>query len=147
MNEKKKIVLRNVNVDEPQLSSVILFSIGHPSQQKVQAVIESYHNTQHKIIGAFIGDILVGIVGLLKIHESIIIRHLSVVPRWRKQGIGTLLLKGVKRCYPHISVVAETDDESVQFYLQLGFACHSFTGPYGTLRYKCTINKSDIPTS
>jgi hypothetical protein len=40
--------------------SIIHGALGNPSENKVLEVIENYKNPDHPIIGAFIGDILVG---------------------------------------------------------------------------------------
>ena len=106
----------------------------------VLEVIGSYKNPDHAIIGAFIGDILVGVLGLCKTSEVITIRHISVPLHYQRQGIGTLLLEEVKKQYEGYKIMAETDTESVNFYTKSGFTCHEFKGPYGNLRYKCEFN-------
>lgn len=140
MNAENKITIKSVNLDDPRLASVIHGAIGNPSPEKVLEVIESYKNSDHAIIGAFIGDILVGVLGFCKSSEVITIRHISVSLHYQRQGIGTLLLEEVKKQYASCKIVAETDAESVDFYAKSGFTCHEFKGRYGNLRYKCEFN-------
>jgi len=99
-----------------------------------------YKNSDHSITGAFIGDILVGVLGICKTSKIITIRHISVPFQYQRQGIGTLLLEEVKKQYEGCKIMAETDTESVDFYAKSGFTCHEFKEPYGNLRYKCEFN-------
>jgi len=140
MNAENKITMQPVSLDDASLPSVIHGAIGNPSPEKVLEVIESYKNSDHAIIGAFIGNILVGVLGFCKASEVITIRHISVSLHYQRQGIGTLLLEEVKKQYASCKIVAETDAESVDFYTKSGFTCHGFNGPYGNLRHKCEIN-------
>jgi len=69
--------------------------------------------------------------------EKITIRHISVLPEFQRQGIGKLLLDNIKKRYAENKIIAETDEESVGFYLKSGFSCNSFEGEYENLRYSC----------
>ena len=140
MNAENKITIQSISLDDARLPSVIHGAIGNPSPEKVLEVIESYKNPDHAIIGAFIGDILVGVLGFCKASEVITIRHISVSLHYQRQGIGTFLLEEAKKQCTGCNIVAETDAESVDFYTKSGFTCHGFNGPYGNLRYKCEIN-------
>ncbi|MFM8490993.1 MAG: GNAT family N-acetyltransferase [Candidatus Methylopumilus sp.] len=140
MSAENKIIIKSVTLDDARLPSVIHGAIGNPSPEKVLEVIESYKNSDHSIIGAFISDILVGILGLCKTSKIITMRHISVPLQYQKQGIGTLLLEEVKKQYEGCKIMAETDEESVDFYAKSGFTCHEFKGPYGNLRYECEFN-------
>ncbi len=140
MNAENKITIKSVNLDDARLPSVIHGAIGNPSPEKVLEVIGSYKNSDHSITGAFIGDILVGILGLYKTSKIITIRHISVPLSYQRQGIGTLLLEEIKKQCEGCKIVAETDAESVDFYAKSGFACHEFKGRYGNLRYKCEFS-------
>jgi GNAT superfamily N-acetyltransferase len=79
-------------------------------------VIGSYKNSDHIIIGAFIGDILVGVLGFCKTNKIVTIRHISVNLKHQRRGIGTLLLEEVEKQYEGYKILAETDAESVNFY-------------------------------
>ena len=136
MNAENKITIKSVSLDDARLPLVIHGAIGN----KVLEVIESYKNPDHAIIGAFIGDILVGVLGLCKTSKVITISHISVSLHYQRQGIGTLFLEEVKKQYEGCNIVAETDVESVDFYAKSGFTCHEFKGQHGNLRYKCELN-------
>jgi GNAT superfamily N-acetyltransferase len=137
MNAENKITIKYVSFDDTRLPSVIYSAIGNPSPEKVLEVIGIYKNSDNIIIGAFIGDMLVGVLGLFKTTAVITISHVSLPLHYQKQGIGTLLLEEVKKHYEGCKIVAETDAESVAFYTKAGFIYRQFLGPYGNLRYRC----------
>lgn len=137
MNAGNKITIKYVRLDDAGLPTVIYGAIGNPSKDKVLEVIESYKRLDHEIIGAFIGDILVGALGICKASEVITIRHISVLENFQKLGIGALLLKEIKKRYGRCNIIAETDEESVDFYAKSCFTCQKFNGKHGNLRYKC----------
>lgn len=65
MNAKNKIIIKYIRIDNPGLPSVMIGAIGNPSQTKALEVIKSYEAIDHEIIGAFMDDILVGVLGIL----------------------------------------------------------------------------------
>jgi hypothetical protein len=121
MSAENKMTIKSVSLDDARLPSFIHGAIGNPSPEKVLEVIESYKNSDHAIIGAFVGDILVGVLGLCKTSKVITIRHISVSLHYQRQGIATLFLEEVKNQYASCKIVAETDVESVDFYAKSGF--------------------------
>lgn len=131
------ITIKYISFDNMQLPLVIYGAIWYPSENKLQEVIASYKAIDHYIIGAFIDSILVGILGFYKEQDIITIRHISILKKFQRQGLGILLLSEIKREYIGYRILAETDEEAVDFYVKVGFICDSFNGPYGNLRYKC----------
>jgi GNAT superfamily N-acetyltransferase len=140
MNAGNKITIKSVSLDDARLPSVIHGAIGNPSQTKVLEVIKSYEAIDHEIIGAFMDDILIGLLGISRKNEVITIRHIALLKDFQKQGIGTLLLDFLKKSYERYKIIAETDGSSVDFYAKSGFTCYEFKGQYGKLRYKCELN-------
>lgn len=134
---KNKITIRRISADNPKLPGVIQFSIGNASYDKVQEVIKSYHNFDHEIIGAFMEGVLVGIAGLFKTDETITLMHVSVLPDFQRNNVGTVLLSCIKKRYTGHAIFVETDEEAVKFYLKSDFICNAFKNKYGKLRYKC----------
>lgn len=137
MNLGNEIIIKSVNPDDARFTIVIIGAIGNPSQDKVLEVYKSYKRPNHEIIGAFIDDILVGCLGLRKASSIITIRHISVLEDFQKQGIGTLLLVEIKKRYKNYKIIAETDQESVDFYIRSGFTYHAFKQKHRKLKYKC----------
>jgi len=63
-----------------------------------------------------------------------------VLKKFQRQGIGSLLLDEINKHYECCKIIAETDEEAVDFYVKAGFICDSFNGPYDNLRYKCEFH-------
>ncbi len=137
MNAENKINLKKISADNPKLPEVIKFSIGYPTEDKILEIIRSYYTADNELIGAFLEGGLIGVVGLLQATEKITIRHISVLPKFQRQGVGKLLLDDVKERYAEHKIIAETDEESVGFYMKSGFSCNSFEGKYENMRYSC----------
>ena len=140
MNAGNKITIKSVSLDDARMPSVIHGAIGNPSQTKVLEVIKSYEAIDHEIIGAFMDDILIGLLGISRKNGVITIRHIALLKDFQKQGIGTLLLDFLKKSYERYKIIAETDGSSVDFYAKSGFTCYECKGQYGKLRYKCELN-------
>ncbi len=136
MNAENKINLKKVLADDPKLSEVIKFSIGYPTEDKVLEIIKTYATYGNELTGAYLEGGLIGVVGFYCL-EKITIRHISVLPEFQRQGIGKLLLDNIKKRYAENKIIAETDEESVDFYKKLGFMCEPFTSKYG-MRYLCS---------
>lgn len=53
---------------------------------------------------------------------SLVLEYIAVAADRRGEGLGTRLVDAVRRARPGIPLVAETDDDAVDFYRALGFA-------------------------
>lgn len=126
-----------------QLSTVISSSIGSPTPEKIAEVLHSYQKPNQSLIGAFSSENLIGVVGFEKKDMHVTIKHISVVNEFRNNGIAKSLIRClIQDCKP-ITLAAQTDEESVNFYKKLGFRCEPFTAQYG-MRYQCS--SSDVST-
>jgi GNAT superfamily N-acetyltransferase len=141
MHTGNNLIIKSVCLEHSSLPLLIMGAIDNPSPDKVIAIIKSYNHPDHEMLGAFMGDTLVGILGICKTSAAVItMRHISVLPEFQRHGVGTLLLNAIMKCHERHRIIAETDQESVGFYLKSGFSCNAFEGIYGTLRYTCVFN-------
>jgi GNAT superfamily N-acetyltransferase len=142
-----RCVINSVSLDDPNLPFIIQGCVGNSCSSHMTKVIKGYESPDHEIIGAFIKDCLIGILGysLSEVRppqkhvrgRSIVIRHMSVMKDFQKKGIGTLLIDEIKKRYTGYDFIAETDAESVGFYRKNCFSCQETSSPYSTLRYRC----------
>jgi ribosomal protein S18 acetylase RimI-like enzyme len=72
------------------------------------------------------------------------IKHISVLNEFKKQGIGKFLVHRLIKYYKLSTVSLETDGEAVEFYEELGFICQVFNGEHGS-RYHCYLNLLPSP--
>ena len=62
----------------------------------------------------------------------------------RGKGIGSYMINQVVNNYDLLSVHAETDNDAVGFYRNVGFSIVEFSETYGNetvIRYKCELKK------
>ena len=94
-----KIVLQKLSTNDVQLPKVSEFAIGNADTDKINAVINSYNKANNELLGACLEHILIGVIGYLQEASQIIIRHISILPKFQHQGIGTLLIDNIKQQY------------------------------------------------
>ncbi|QQV74763.1 hypothetical protein H6P87_00303 [Rickettsia tillamookensis] len=132
-------IFRPVNFTEKNLDTLIADSIGNPTTEKISQVLESYNNTKLHLIGCFIEENLIGIIGIEVLPMQAIIKHISVLKTFRSQGIGKQLILYIISHFALKRIIVETDDDAVDFYRALGFNCEIFEGKYNQ-RYNCTLH-------
>jgi ribosomal protein S18 acetylase RimI-like enzyme len=135
-----ELEFKEVSFSYAGLSDFLKPSVGYPTPEKMKQVILSYAKFGQYLIGAFLNNELVGLVGLHLDGDFAAIRHIAVNERYRKQGIGKEMLKYVLNYFPILTLYAETDEEAYGFYQQCGWSCKELASQYGT-RYRCYINK------
>jgi ribosomal protein S18 acetylase RimI-like enzyme len=138
MNVENSLILQKIANTEPLLPLVIKDSIGSPTPSKINLVLQSYNQANHYLIGAFIKHQLVGVIGFETINQIATIKHISILPEFRKQKIGKLLIQYIIKQYFLQEIKCETDTDSVRFYKSLRFECISFQSKYG-VRYNCCL--------
>lgn len=136
MNSTTAWLIEKVDYSHPSLKEVIKFAIGYPTEDKVQQVIKSYRSTLTNIFGAFNQQQLIGAIAV-EIHGmKAIICHISVLPEFRKQGIGKALIHFIIKKFKIQELCAKTDQDAVEFYQKLGFKCYLYINKPQT-RYQC----------
>ena len=136
---KDQITLKTVDSSYFELPSIIAFSIGNPTSEKIQQILDSYKKSNQYLIGCFLGEKLMGIVGFKVHNNEITIRHISVLAEFQRKGIGAMLINYVKDHFkPHI-ILAETDEDSLNFYIKLGFKYREIQNQHSRIRYKCKL--------
>lgn len=135
----QKIIFKPIKPQHPELPLLIKPSIGNPTFAKIQEVLVYYKAEYHFLIGSFLEENLVGVIGIEIKDSKAIIKHLSVLEKYRTQGIGKGMVNYIINQFPIKSIFAETDDEAKEFYKKLGFNYSQFQGKYGK-RYKCSLD-------
>ncbi|MGM9451963.1 GNAT family N-acetyltransferase [Legionella bozemanae] len=132
----KNIIFQKINRTCPLLETVIKSSIGSPTLERIKQALQDYELPNRFLIGAFSSQTLIAVIGYELKGTQAIIKHISVIEAFKKEGIGkTLIQLLINDCTPN-TVTLETDDESVGFYKNIGFICTPFKGNYG-VRYNC----------
>jgi ribosomal protein S18 acetylase RimI-like enzyme len=130
--------LNNTQIsDNKDLAKIISLSVGNPTPEKLDNVIQEYiKDTNKHIVTALISNNIVGVIGFTIKNHDCILNHIAVDQNYRNNKVATSLVEYLYNNYTLQSILAETDEEAVAFYQKLGFKCEEFKGKYGK-RYKC----------
>lgn len=114
-----------------------------PDPDQLAEAIASYaEDENNRLKGLRDGEVdkLVGVIGY-RLDESgvMIVRHIAVAPDERNQGYGrAMILEALGETSP-TAIIAETDEDAIDFYRNIGFTVESAGEAYpGVERFKCT---------
>lgn len=126
-------------IERPEIKQLLSYSI-FPDPNHVDKVVEEYKNSsEHQLFGLESEKEIVAIIGYRYLNkEEIEIMHLAVRPDCRGAGFGRGLLLELLRKEKPKKLIAETDEEAVDFYRNVGFEIVSVGEKYpGVERFKC----------
>jgi GNAT superfamily N-acetyltransferase len=132
-------------LDDSSIQELIGLAI-FPDPEQVAAAIESYKNEPTlEIMGYYLEDELIGLIGY-ELHDdhTLELRHIAVVPEEQGHGYGRgIILEALALCSPK-AIVAETDEDTINFYRSIGFTIESLGEKYpGVERFKCTYESEE----
>jgi N-acetylglutamate synthase-like GNAT family acetyltransferase len=124
---------------ESSIQELLSYSI-FPDPEKVEQEISRYQSEPAlELYGHEEDKEIVGVVGFT-MHPNLTLelRHIAVMPEVRGNGYGRgLILELIEVKQPSI-IEAETDEDSVEFYRNVGFSIVSLGEKYpGVERFKC----------
>ncbi len=125
-------------LDDPVIRELIEYAI-FPDPERVERALEDYKTNQDLEIYAWEEEgAVVGVIGIRIQLSTMVIELISVEPVSRRLGYGRgLILELLERKQPE-QIVAETDDEAVDFYRNIGFTITSLGEKYpGVERFMC----------
>lgn len=129
---------------KPEVAEMISYAV-FPDDQSIERAVEEYENNESlQLSGYEDGEILVGLIGYEVAGDTLSIRHISVIPENRGLGYGRGMILELMTTRKPARVIAETDDESVDFYRSIGFEVHSLGEQYpGVERFRCVYEIED----
>ena len=116
-----------------------------PTLEKFELKVDTYLNDDNIKIFACICDNNVLGVMVLSFDEgnNAEIIGIAVEKEFRNRGIASCIISEVAKRYKLNKIVAETDDDAVEFYRKTGFSVDEFSATYDTetvTRYKCELS-------
>ncbi|WP_367618557.1 GNAT family N-acetyltransferase [Paenibacillus andongensis] len=136
----KMLVNVKSRLNENEIQELLSYSV-FPDPEALQPVLERYENDANLWLFGYESEgIMVGIIGFeLSNNQEMTITHLAVEPESRGVGFGRGIILEIIEDMSPIRIVAETDEESVQFYRNIGFVIRSLGEKYpGVERFLCT---------
>ncbi|TLS52224.1 GNAT family N-acetyltransferase [Paenibacillus antri] len=125
----------------------ILETCVFPDPERLEQVAAEYENNPElRLYGYESEEEIVGVIGFERLDggDGLLIRHLAVKPECRGAGFGRgQILELIEMAKPRL-LVAETDEEAVEFYRRIGFEIESLGERYpGVERYRCTYRTAE----
>lgn len=129
--------------NEHHIQELVGYSV-FPDPDKLADVMEKYRTDPALELFGITGedeDDVVGIIGIRSVDENrMVIEHIAVLPECRGMDYGRGLIVEAIELKKPASVVAETDEEAVDFYRSIGFTIESLGEKYpGVERFICTF--------
>ncbi|NHN31682.1 GNAT family N-acetyltransferase [Paenibacillus agricola] len=116
-----------------------------PDPERLKKTVDQYKNNGSKLQGYESEGEIIGLIGYSLMDNAtgdftIKLEHIAVDPEERGKGFGRgIILELLELEKPNV-LLAETDEEAVDFYRSLGFAIASLGEKYpGVERFQCTF--------
>ena len=112
-----------------------------PEQEYVLAALKEYKEQDSMTLYGFEDEEqLVALIGIEKKNQEVQIKHLAVLPENRLKGYGRGIISEMISIVKPEVVTAETDEEAVDFYRNIGFIVYSLGEKYpGVERFRCVF--------
>jgi ribosomal protein S18 acetylase RimI-like enzyme len=127
-------------LQENLIQELLSYSV-FPDPDVLEETIKRYESDSNMWLYGYESEgILVGIIGFrINDEQEMTIHHLAVEPHSRGAGFGRgIILEIIEEMHP-LRIVAETDEETVQFYRNIGFVIRSLGEKYPSVeRFICT---------
>lgn len=140
MIKEFKQLIESINSDEAY--EIFRYCMYMPTKKKYELKVDSWlRNENIKVYGYFEERQIKGIV-VISLEENDVaeIIGISVDTKYRNQGIGSYMIKQIVGIYSLKSLIAETDDDAVEFYKKNGFEIREDIRVYNgeeVVRYIC----------
>ncbi|CAM2901225.1 GNAT family N-acetyltransferase [Paenibacillus sediminis] len=140
-------MLENVKakIHDAVIKELLSYSV-FPDPDRVDDIIKEYEkNPDLELYGYMDDGICVGVVGSVMRENNVLeIKHIAVLPENRLKGYGRgMIVELILQRKPDL-VIAETDEDAVDFYRNIGFIISSLGEKYpGFERFRCEYNVNE----
>jgi len=129
--------------DDPQFLHLVELACGFSDHNVLHRVVHDELSKQ--ICVGFVGDGVPIALASYLLDAAAVIEYIAVTEESQHSGLGSRLIAYVRAQAGARDVIAETDDDAVDFYRRLGFAIGP--GPAherypGVRRYRCVLTRS-----
>lgn len=126
-------------VESPEISQLLEYAV-YTDEDALAGAINRYHSEAGAELYALKHEgELIGLIGyVMDDHNTLNITHLAIAPEHRNQGYGrAIVLEALYEAKPD-RIIAETDEDAVDFYRNIGFVVLSIGRlPNGIERFRC----------
>lgn len=140
-----KIIDIKSNLNTDTALEVLKESVFNPTKEKLSKRASYYQNKESIVsYGYLSGDIILGLIVIDTANkDEITILDIAVRKDQQRNGFGRKLLNHVIVKYNPKVLIAETDDDAVEFYRKNGFEIFNLEERFSNcIRYECKYFKS-----
>ncbi len=132
------IVDVKANFFDPEVLTLLKPSVYEPTPERLKHRAEKYSADKNTFVYACKKcGLYAGIVVFVTENGTAKILDIAVNPKYRKKGIGKSLIDFILNQFPVDTIIAETDNEAVEFYKRCGFDVIRFGMKCNNKRYIC----------
>lgn len=128
-------------LQEAQFTDLLSYSV-FPDEDKLSSTVHEYQSNRNlEIYGYIVEQEVIAAIGIEHSESIVYIRHLSVHPDYRGLGYGRGLLMELIDWKKPEHLIADTDEEAVEFYRSVGFSISSLGELFpGAEQFRCVYN-------
>jgi N-acetylglutamate synthase-like GNAT family acetyltransferase len=126
-------------ISEDPIQELLSYAI-FPDPERMEKAIKLYQSEPAlELYGHEEDDEIIGVVGfIVHTNHTLELKHIAVKPEERSKGYGRGLILQLLEAKQPAVIEAETDEDSVDFYRNVGFSIISLGEKYpGVERFKC----------
>ncbi len=126
---------------QPEVLALLKPSVYNPTPERLKSRAEKYSADKNIFVYACKNsEKYIGIVVFVTENGTAEILDIAVKPEYRKHGIGRKLIDFIFNRFPVDTIIAETDDEAVEFYKKCRFTITPTKEVSDTRRYFCKLS-------
>lgn len=132
-------------IHKPEVAELLSYSV-FPDDKSLRAAVQHYEETDSlKLYGFEDEELLVGLIGFeMDANRILTVHHLAVLPENRLKGYGRGIFFELIKARKPSQIIAETDEDAVDFYRNIGFVVISLGETYpGVERFRCIYEVED----
>ncbi|WP_264775131.1 GNAT family N-acetyltransferase [Deinococcus aetherius] len=135
-------MLTEANTLTPELETLLARAM-FPDPGRIRRTLESYRTDPTRRVFAWVVEGRpVSTAGIQQRDGEVEVLHLGTAPGEERRGHARTLLHALAAYLNTGHVVAETDDEAVEFYRRAGFEVTPIPSPRERARYRCVLTLS-----
>ncbi|MNI23831.1 Acetyltransferase (GNAT) family protein [compost metagenome] len=129
-------------LNESEIQDILSYSI-FPDPERIEQTLHVYKSSEElELCGLESEGEMVGVIGFRTDEaDNLTLLHIAVKPEYRGAGFGRGLILELIELKKPVKIIAETDEEAVDFYRAIGFEIESLGEKYpGVERFKCVYD-------
>lgn len=127
-------------IENEDIKRIISYAMFNPTEGRIKSAVESvYGKQQGKFYVAEENETIIGIIGVRRVDNAYVeIMHIAVDEGHRMKDVARKMIRYVDDSERVDEIIAETDDDAVNFYKKLGFKVKKHEDKFtGAIRYSC----------